>query len=39
MRPPAPEALRHDMASVDAFVRRCTLNFPDHRATLARLKD
>ncbi len=39
MRPPAPEALRHDMASVDAFVRRCTLNFPDHRAMLARLKD
>ena len=36
-KPPQPSALRHDMARIDDFVRRCALNFPDHRQLLASL--
>ncbi|HWT13470.1 MAG TPA: tryptophan halogenase family protein [Allosphingosinicella sp.] len=34
IRPAGPAALRHDMAAIDDFVRRCALNFPDHRRLL-----
>lgn len=37
LRPPEPAALRHDMARIDDFVRRCGLNFRDHKAVLAAL--
>lgn len=36
MRPPTPTAARHDMVAIDEFVRRCALNFPDHRGLLER---
>lgn len=35
MRPPDASASRHDMAEIDAFIRRCALNFRDHRQALA----
>ena len=37
MSPPTPGAFRHDMSKIDDFVRRCALNFPDHRQLLARM--
>ena len=36
MMPPQPGALRHDMAAIDEFIRRCGLNFPDHSTLLSR---
>jgi 2-polyprenyl-6-methoxyphenol hydroxylase-like FAD-dependent oxidoreductase len=35
IQPALPGALRHDMAGIDDFIRRCALNFPSHRALLA----
>lgn len=35
----APAQPDHDLAAIDNFVRRCGLNFPDHREALARLRD
>jgi hypothetical protein len=34
LKPGNSEALKHDMAMIQQFIRRCALNFPDHRQFL-----
>jgi tryptophan 6-halogenase len=35
MRPPEADIQHFDMAKIDSFIRRCGLNFGDHKALLA----
>ena len=37
VRKPTLEEARHDLAALDNFLRRCALNFPDHRRYLEAL--
>ena len=37
LRPPGERERRFDVAKIDDFIARCTLNFPDHDAALAGL--
>ncbi|MDZ7628178.1 MAG: tryptophan halogenase family protein [Parvularculaceae bacterium] len=38
LRAPVPEESRFDIAVIDDFIERCSLNFGDHRAALSTLK-
>lgn len=38
LRTPVPEERRFDMAVIDDFTERCSLNFSDHRAALSMVK-
>lgn len=37
LQPPSAHQARHRLDTVDDFVQRCALNFPDHRALLANI--
>ena len=35
LQPPGSDIQHHDMAEIDDFIRRCALNFQDHKSLLA----